>query len=256
MKIIVKIVIVIVLFQCKIYSQLQYKTHQLFISPTASFGLPMIINQNNYGFGEMAYMVKVGGQYGIQVGYDNYLKSSYKIGLLYCQFGQSYSDILLQEPHEKKVSLNYFCVPFTYKYVFGDTKGFDYEKIYKYVFTGLQIGYLYNAKVDWIRSGSNVGFWDFISYQNVNQNISEIQEIGIPQNDKDFYSKFDIFLLGGFGFQYFINTNFAIFTEGVVNLGLRDINDPQWRFRNKKNKYSSSNNFYGGLTLGFTYYTY
>ena len=205
----------------KISGQMQYKTDQLYISPVFNIGLPMIVNQNNYGYSEMAYKLQIGGQAGISMGYDNYLKYSYRFGVLISKFGQSYSDNLLGLPHEKSVSLTYINIPVVYKYVLGDTKGFDFDILYKYIFAGLQIGYLYDAKIDWYRNNNKVDFWDFISYENINSNLDEIQEIGIPQYDKEFYNNIDIFLVGGMGVQYFVGRSVSLFAELTGNIGLR-----------------------------------
>lgn len=237
-----------------VLSQLQYRKGQLYLSPIINIGAPAIINQNNFGFSEMAYGIKVGGQAGLLMGYDNYIKSSFRFGVLYSKLGQKYSDVLLGTPHEKDITLNYINVPIVYKYVLGDTKGFDFEMVYKYFFGGIQLGYLVNADIKWVRDGSDIDFWDFVSYQNINPNLDEIQEIGIPENDKEFFNPLDFSLTGGFGMQYFIGRNWSIFGELTGNIGIRDINSPTWRFRNNKKAYASSLNFFGGIGIGINYY--
>lgn len=199
------ILLSLVFFQS--YSQLQYKTGQLYISPVINIGAPAIINQNNFGFSEMAYNVKVGGHAGLLLGYDNYLKTSFRFGVLYSQVGQAYSDVLLGSPHKKNISLRYINIPLVYKYVFGDTKRFDFLMVYKYIFAGFQLGYLLDAQIDWERDGNEIEFWDFVSYQSINPNLDEIMEIGIPENDKEFFSPLDFSLVGGFGMQYFVSQN-------------------------------------------------
>jgi hypothetical protein len=235
-------------------SQLQYKTGQLYISPVINVGAPAIINQNNFGFSEMAYKIKVGGQAGFLFGYDNYLKKSFRFGVLYGQLGQSYSDILLGLPHKKTITLSYINIPIVYKYVFGDTKRFDFKIVYKYIFGGLQLGYLLDAGIKWERDGIEIGFWDFVSYQGINPNLDEIMKIGIPENDKEFFSPIDLSMVAGFGMQYFVGQNWSFFGELTGNIGLRDINSPTWRFRNNKSAYSSSLNFFGGIGIGINYY--
>lgn len=257
MKLLFKIIALLVFFTMNGYSQLQYKTGQLYISPTISIGAPAIINQNNYGFGEMAYGIKLGGQAGLLFGYDNYLKSSFRFGVLYSRVGQAYSDVLLDVPHKKDITLDYIQVPMVYKYVFGDTKGFDFSVLYKYIFGGLQVSYLLNADISWIRDSKEVEFLDFISYgayEQDNKNLAEIKEIGEPTNDIEFFTKFDVALVGGAGIQYFVARRIMIFSELVGNVGIRDLNSPRWRFRSNKREYVSSLNIFGGLRLGITYY--
>ncbi len=236
---------------------MQYKTGQLYISPVVSAGFPAILNQNNYGFGEMGYQFKIGGHAGVLFGYDNYLKSSFRFGVLYSELGQKYSDILLETPHKKNITFHYIQIPAVYKYVLGDTKGFDWAVIYKYIFAGFQIGYLLDADVQWYRDGKEVDMYDFISYgpyEEVNKNLGEILEIGIPSDDKKLFSGFDFSFVGGFGGQYFFARRFTVFGEFVGNIGLVDINKPTWRFRNNKKAYNQSLNLYAGLRLGITYY--
>ena len=257
MKTIVKYCLAIVILfitYCGSYGQLQYKTGQLYVSPVINIGAPAIINQNNFGFSEMAYNIKVGGQAGLLFGYDNYLKTSFRFGVLYGQFGQAYSDILLGLTHKKNITLRYINVPVVYKYVFGDTKSFDFEILYKYIFGGLQLGYLMDANIEWEREGNKIEFWDFVSYNGINPNLDEIMEIGIPESDKEFFSPLDLSLIGGFGIQYFVGRNWAVFGELTGNIGIRDINSPTWRFRNNKKAYSSSLNFFGGFGIGINFY--
>ncbi|MGE5357198.1 MAG: outer membrane beta-barrel protein [Deltaproteobacteria bacterium] len=236
------------------FGQLQYKTGQLYVSPVINFGAPAIINQNNFGFSEMAYNIKPGGQAGIQFGYDNYLKSSFRFGVLYSHFGQSYSDVLSGLPHKKNITLKYINIPVVYKYVFGDTKRFDFMMVYKYIFGGFQLGYLLDAEIDWERDGKKIDFWDFVSYNGTNPNLDEIMEIGIPDKDRDFFTPIDFSLVGGLGMQYFIGLKMAVFGELNGNIGIRDINSPSWRFRNNKKSYSGSLNFFGGIAIGINYY--
>ncbi len=235
-------------------AQLQYKKGQFYISPVASVGLPAIINQNNYGFGEMNYGVKIGWKAGFLAGYDNYLKSSFRFGILYSNMGQKYSDVLLGLPHKKEVKFKYVEIPVVYKYVFGQSKGYNYDDINKYIFGGFQLAVLTSAEVYWERDGQEKEFFDFISFKDVNKNIDDIKELGLPQNDTEFFSKIDFGIIGGVGLQYFVGRRMMIFSELVGNVGLRDLNDPKWRFRNNKKYYSGSMNIYGGLRLGIIYY--
>ncbi len=235
-------------------AQLQYKKNQFYISPVGSVGLPAIINQNNYGFSEMDYRIKISWKAGILGGYDNYLKSSFRFGILYSNVGQKYSDVLLGLPHEKEVRLKYIEIPVVYKYVFGQSKGYNYDNINKYIFGGFQLAVLTDADVYWERDGQEKDFWDFISYKGTNKNLDDIKEIGVPKNDTEFFSKIDFGLVGGFGLQYFVGRRIMIFSEIIGNLGLMDLNNSKWRFRNNKRSYSGSMNIYGGLRLGLIYY--
>lgn len=257
MKILFKIITIVFFFTINGYSQLQYKTGQFYLSPSVSIGAPAVINQNNYGFGEMAYGIKLGGQTGILFGYDNYLKSSFRFGVLYSRVGQVYSDVLLNVPHNKNITLDYLQVPVVFKYVLGDTKGFDFSILYKYIFGGLQLSYLLNADISWQRDNNEVDFLNFISfgaYEQDNRNLEEIREIGAPLNDVDFFSNIDVAFVGGAGLQYFISRRIMVFSELVGNIGIRDINSPTWRFRSNKREYVSSLNIFGGLRFGITFY--
>ncbi len=235
-------------------SQLQYKKGQFYISPLVSAGLPAILNQNNYGYGEMAYGVKVGWKAGVLMGYDDYLKTSFRFGVLYSEIGQRYSDVLLGDPHKKEINLKYFELPVVYKYVFGKSKGYNYSDINKYIFGGFQLSILADAEIYWERDGTEIEFWEFISYKEVNRNLGEITELGVPKDDLDFFSRIDFGIVGGLGLQYFIGRRILVFAEAVGNLGFIDLNHPSWRFRNNKKYYSPSMNIYGGIRLGITSY--
>lgn len=246
-----------VFFSTMSIGQLQYKTGKLYLSPFASVGASAILNQNNFGFGEMGYKFKLGKQAGLLFGYDNYLKTSFRFGIIYSEIGQLYSDVLLYIPHEKDVSLTYIQIPAVYKYVFGETKNYDYREILKYVFAGFQLGYLLDADIVWKRDNKEVEFYDFISYgpyEKENKNLEQIRDNGSVSSDKDFFSKIDFSLIGGVGGEYFIARRIMVFSEFIGNVGVRDINSPRWRFRNNKKAYNSSLNLFAGLRLGITYY--
>jgi len=239
------------------FGQLQYKTNKLYLSPFASIGATAILNQNNFGYGEMAYKFKLGKQAGILLGEDNYLKTSFRFGVIYSEIGQKYSDILLEIPHEKEITLTYIQVPVAYKYVFGNTKNYDYKEVFKYVFGGVQFGYLIDADIVWKRDGKEVDFYDFVSYgpyEQDNKNLEAIRENGNVSSDLEFFSRIDFSLIGGGGLQYFISRRIMVFTEIIGNVGVRDINAPRWRFRNNKREYNSSLNLFAGIRLGITYY--
>lgn len=236
-----------------IFAQLEYKDNQFLISPVVSIGLPLIANQNNYGYSELAYKMKIGGHIGIMFGYERYLKSSFKVGVLYAFQGQNYKDVIYNLEHEKKISLTYIQIPALYKYVLGDVPGYDLDAIRKYVFIGGQLGYLVDAKMEFKRDGKEVDFLDFISYHDKNTNLEEIKANGVPVNAKPFFTSFDFGIVAGFGLQYFTERRMYIFAEATSYFGLLDINDQKWRFRNNKREYSGSLNMYGGLRIGLTY---
>ena len=251
-----KFIVLILVTTLNSFGQLQYLESQLYVSPVVSFGVPAIIKQNNYGYAEMAYLMKSGGQAGVLVGYDNYLKTSFRFGIIYSKNGQIYRDVLHGLSHRKAVTLHYINLPVVYRYVFGDTRNFNLDNVHTYIFAGAQLGFLLKADIKWERDGTEIDFWDFISYINVNPNLVQIQSNGIPESDSEFFAKFDIGLIAGYGMHYFLQNNISLFGEVYANLGIRDINAPSWRFRNRLNSYRSSYNFYGGFAFGVNYYIY
>lgn len=238
-------------------AQVQFNKYQYYISPFVSVGAPAILNQNNLGFGEMDYKLKPGGKIGILIGKENFFKTSFRFGLIFAKVGQVYRDVLLRLPHEKNISLTYIQIPFTYKYILEETKYHNIRDVFTYISAGFQLGYLIDAKVDWIRDGKKVDFYDFVSYgpyAEVNKNLEQIRDNGSIKNDKDFFSKIDVDFVSSLGVQYFVSGKTMIFGELIGNIGLRDINSPRWRFRNNKQAYNASINLYAGLRFGVNYY--
>jgi len=240
---------------------LQLKPKQLFISPVFSVGTSLILNQNNYGFSDLAYKLKVSGTMGVLVGWDYYLKQSYTTGILISKWGQNYDDILSRIHVQKKVSNTYIQIPFQYKHVFGRKRGYDHEVFSPYVYGIAQIGYLLTSNVEWIRAteeGSDIlveiGLIDFVTYRDWNANADEIIAQGEPEKDKHFFSPIDINLGGGAGFQYFITRKIMLFTDINIMMGINDMNAKEWRFKDKKNAYRASYNINGGLRLGANFY--
>ena len=245
--------LVLFLLTTSIFGQLEYNEKQFLISPVASIGFPLIANQNNYGYSELAYKVKPGGHIGVMFGFEKYLKTSFKVGILYAFQGQNYKDVIYGLDHEKDISLNYIQIPFIYKYVLGAAKGYDLDALRHYVFAGGQLGYLVNAKMSFSRDGKKVDFLDFVSYHDKNTNLEEIKANGIPINAENFFTSFDFGINLGYGLQYFLEQRMYIFTELTAYMGMIDINNEKWRFRNNKRAYSGSLNVYGGLRFGVTY---
>jgi len=238
-------------------TQVQFAKYQYYFSPFISVGLPAILNQNNLGFGEMDYKLNPGGKIGILVGKEDFFKTSFRLGLIFAKVGQNYGDVLLHLPHEKKISLLYIQVPISYKYILQETKYHNIRDIFTYITLGGQVGYLLDAKVDWIRDGKKVDYYDFVSfgpYQDVNKNLEQIRDNGKIKSDIDLFTKIDISLIGSGGLQYFISNKTMIFGELIGNIGIRDINSPKWRFRNNKKEYNASVNLYAGLRFGINYY--
>jgi hypothetical protein len=249
-----KIMVFILVTSVNSFGQLQYLESQTYVSPIVSFGMPAIIKQNNYGYAEMAYLMKSGMQAGILIGYDNYLKTGLRFGLIYSRNGQIYRDVLHGLTHRKAVTLHYINLPVVYRYIFGDTRSFDMDGVHNYIFGGVQLGYLIKADIKWERDGTEIDFWDFVSYINVNPNLDQIKKNGIPESDNEFFTKFDIGLAAGYGMHYFLQRNLSIFGEVYANLGIQDINAPSWRFRNRLSSYRPSYNFYAGFGFGVNYY--
>jgi hypothetical protein len=257
------IALVLVLFTAtSIHAQaLEHKPKQLFISPELSFGTPIILNQNNYGYSELGYELTFGGQAGVMVGWDYFLKQSFKTGILVSKWGQHYNDILADKRVKKNINNYYLQIPATYKHVFGRKRGYDHEVFSPYVFASLRVSYLFYSNVEFFREQENGEMKEedlvtFVTEGGKNINSDEIIAMGNPSKDKNLFSPIDINLELGGGYQYFITRRISLFAEVHVASSILDINAGEWRFRNNKNNYSGSYNIYGGIKIGANVYLF
>ena len=240
---------------------LQHKPKQLFISPEISTGNSWILNQNNYGYQKLGNKLSYGGRYAVMVGWDYFLKQTYKTGLSISNLGQNYSDQIDGKRVEKNVRNYYIQLPFSYKHVFGRKRGFDHEVFSPYVFGGIRLGYLFHSKVNFYRENSEgvleeESLIQFVTEGGTNLNADEIIEQGNPLKDKELFIPFDINISAGAGYQYFITRLIGLFAEAHVAYGILDINDGNWRFRDDQNVYKSSNQLYWGINIGANFYLY
>ena len=240
---------------------LEHKPKQWFISPEISLGTSVILNQNNYGYSELGYRATFGGQLGVMVGWDYYLKQSVKTGILVTMWGQNYSDLLGQYRVEKHVQNYYLQLPFAYKYVFGSKRGYDNEVFSPYVFGSVRIGYLVYSNVDFFRGQDNgtlveQDLVNFVSTSDWNENLDEILAMGNPSPDRELFNPMDIDLEVGGGYQFFITRRASLFAEVHFVSGILDINAASWRFRSNKGTYKASYNLYGGLKIGANIYLF
>ena len=235
---------------------LEHKPNQIFISPELSLGSPIIINQNNYGYDELGLDFTFGGHIGVMVGWDYYLKRSFKTGLLVSKWGQHYSDVIRNAPVSKNINAYYLQVPAIYKHVFGRKRGYDHEVYSPYIYGGVQAGWLFLADVAWKRNNEDLDMISFLNEYPDNQNLDEIINQGNPSKDKHLFFPVDLNLLLGGGFQYFVTRRTSLFADISVTSSLLDINGLKWRFRNENDRYSGSYNLYVGINLGANIYLF
>lgn len=241
---------------------LEHKPKQPFLSPFVSMGIPTIINQNNYGYSEPGYSLTFGWQTGVMVGWDYFLKQSYKTGIILSKWGQHYSDELDHYQTKKIVDNYYVQVPFSYKHVFGRKRGYDNEVFSPYVFGTAMIGYLFHSRVDFLVEQDNGEFQDmslvdFVTRDEAwNENTEELLAQGNPEKDRYLFSPIDINLEIGGGYQFFITRRISLFAESQVAMGLGDLNAAKWRYKNNQNVYKSSHNLYVGIRIGANIYLF
>jgi hypothetical protein len=241
---------------------LQHKPNQLFVSPEFSLGNAVIINQNNYGYSEMKYLLTPGWQAGALVGWDSYLQQSLKTGILVSKWGQHYRDVLLSGDRvEKDVNIYYVQIPATFKYVFGRKRGYDHEVFSPYVFGSVRLGYPFYADVRYYREDDSGILQEedlvyFVTKGEWNLNTEVIRALGNPEKDRQLFSWLDVELEAGGGYQYFVTRLIGLFAEVHAVYGLLDINAGEWRLRDVNGKYSGSHNFYAGLKIGANFYLY
>lgn len=219
------------------------------------FNLPAIVNQNNYGYSELDYMVKTSMSFGLHAGLDIHNKHMIQIGVQYSQLGQDYKDVIGNVDNEKQVDLGYLHIPVTYKWGLDDERGFAYDKLNKYLLGGVQLGLLTSAENSWFIEGGEVELLDFINQRGFNENYAQIlQDQADFSDDKELYQSLDVNILFGGGFQYFKTETLQFYFEFVGGVGVTDINAQDWRYLNNKGVYRASLNAFGSIRIGANYY--
>lgn len=173
----------------------------------------------------------------------------FQLEFLYSSQGQNMSDIATVGTEkvnvEKKIKLNYFQVPFLYKYKMWFDP-YSASSPMHYFVGGLYTAQLSSANVTFSSGGTAVTFLEGAGAANTNP-------IFEPDDMKDLFLVYDFGLVLGYGLEYPLAGDLSFTAEIRGNIGLVDVNSLGWRFPVEEYGYKSSTNATVGIRLGLVY---
>lgn len=213
-----------------------------------------IANQNNYGQNEMDYGANLGLGGGVVVTYLLNPKSALFAEITYQTGGQNYDDAFKGRNFEKEVQYGLVSVPIAFRYRLSEAVGYSgvgaESKPVWFVLGGLQVNKILSPEIDWYLDGMETGFMEFV-LEGGNPNQAEIESLGTPANDEEFFTQWDLMFIGAGGFQLFLTPVVHLTAEVRGGLGITDMNAKPWRLKNNDGIYAASRNSFLGLHVGF-----
>jgi hypothetical protein len=224
-----------------------------YIGVAGALNLKVIANQNNYGYNELDYAFAPGYYGGFVFGVDVGNRFALQIEFNFANAGQSYKDVISGNENEKEVDLSYFQIPILYKRFMGQNDIYsEFDGLLEnfYWLGGIQLGFLNSADVTWTTNGQEADFLSFINQHGRNPHISALQQMGAPEDDKEYFQSLDISAIFGLGYQKYLTKQLFLNVELRGGIGILDMNRKEWRFENRDGIYQASRNAFGGLRVG------
>lgn len=213
------------------------------VGVTSSFGLSFVTYENNYGNSLMSYDLTPSYGGGIVGNINWYASLGLQVELLYNVQGQYYSSTSGNDYLEKDLRLSYVLIPVLMRYTFNDYSNSLATPIF-YGTMGLQLGLLQNAELLYYRNGTQETF------EKAHASNPLLEFLPDYTTDEDLFHSFDIQFVLGAGVEFPLTSYMHLAVEARGNYGLKDINDRNWRFPDRRNNYTSSRNFVLGLRVG------
>ena len=225
--------------------------NRIFIGGNGAPQIALILNQNNYGYSELAYRPKIGFQIGPKIGYEWNNYNQIEIGANWTTLGQSYEDNIQNVVNEKVVELDYVYFPVLYKRIFGyiDQWSDNTGTGNFYAAIGFQPGFILDANISWEKDNIDIEMFQYIMEDGNNPNQSDLLSLGPPANAKELFKEVDFMGLLSLGYQYWISTFTSISLELKNGIGFTDINADAWKLPNRKGIYEPSRNAFTALNL-------
>lgn len=173
-----------------------------------------------------------------------------QIGLNYTQKGQSYTaNFGTASPFksEKDVVLNYMQIPITYRHVIP-TDYYSSVAPNFYFISGVQTEIITSTNVTYKRDGAEVTFVE----GQVSNNFTDVIEE--PEKDEDLFTQVAFSLVGGIGFEFPLENGMMLTLEKRGELGLSDINSPDYRYPHPEFGYRKSRTYALNLKVGLIYF--
>lgn len=228
----------------------------LMIQTGAAGGLSFIAAQNHYDNSnyQLNYQNTPGfsGSFGVGYGFRPDLGIMVEAG--YQRIRQDYTNqfspgLGFQGPgvHNKAMDLSYYQLGLYGRFSMSFVDDYVYDaKLQGYIAAGFQLGWLGQAKMDYVLDG-NVEPYP----SKIRPYVDEDYPYAPVANDKDLFTPLAIAFALHVGLDWFIVDKLAISPSLRANASLTDINAKAYR---KHEDYKASRYFFGGFFLGVSYY--
>jgi hypothetical protein len=224
---------------------------QIMLGARAGVGFPAIINQNNYGQSELDYVISAKPMGSVFLGYNLENDNEIQLRLAYRSQGQKYKGTAQTTTYEREIKMNNIELIGIYRLDFASPFNVT-DKLY--FMLGPRLNFVLSVDQEFKINDQST---DFLTYVNdrKNPNEAEILALGAPDDDKEFFTDYDLGLFGGVGYESMIHEQLYWNVEFVGSVGITDINQFRWKLPNReKSIYEASYNFIGGINIGVTYY--
>jgi outer membrane protein with beta-barrel domain len=213
-----------------------------FVGVNGSLLSTNIINQNIWGSSggfEYDYKITLKGSFGLDVGYNFSEKMGIYTGFWIMNMGQNYTGSQKGIEWERELKFKYNAIPVMFRY---------YRTSSKIRLIG-GVGFVFAM----LNEGSQTWTCDGNKYSEIGKTIDNNKDFDLGDEDVTDRFKNDIILNLELGGRKEITEN--IYLDATLNLGigLLDINDEDYRFKDPEGNYEASHNFYGGLKVGIAY---
>ncbi|HLF63339.1 MAG TPA: hypothetical protein VI603_06290 [Saprospiraceae bacterium] len=213
-----------------------------------------IANQNNYGQNEMDYGVNIGIGGGVVVTYLLNPRNAFILETSYQSSGQKYDDQFKNRHFMKDVRYSLISIPLAFRHQLTDAPG-GYSgvgtesKPLWYILGGVQVDRILSPEIRWQLDGNETDFLSFV-LEGGNPNQAEIENLGEPASDEEFYIQWDVMGIAAIGFQLSLTPTMHFTTELRGGIGITDMNAESWRLKNNDGIYAASRNAFFGLHAG------
>jgi hypothetical protein len=213
-----------------------------------------IANQNNYGQNEMDYGLNAGIGGGAVLTWSMDPQKALQLEVSYQSGGQEYDDTFKGHHFRKEVRYHLISFPLMYRHTLSDgSAGYSGVRVFSkpvwYVLGGLQINRILSPEIDWHLDGSPTDFLSFV-LEGGNPNQEQLEQLGMPVSDSDFFVQWDAMLVGAGGCQLYFAPSMYLSAELRGGIGLTDINAKPWRLNNNDGIYGASRNVFLGVHAG------
>jgi hypothetical protein len=229
-------------------------------------GVTTLLNQNNYGLPEPNYGPSFALHGGAVLGLAFTTQHQLVMELNYATLNQKYADDFSPGATrfhlEKNVLLQFLQIPIFYRYVFtpkGDVGYFNDHPTW-YMTAGLQASVLLDADVKYKIDGTPVS-WDQVK-QAFNVQTPSTYPAQQWDSARRLFEPVTVDIVGGFGWEKFLNPNLRLGIEFRGYVGLMDINSGEsnsagtslWRIPKPGHDYNGSHNFAAGLRVNLCHF--